>query len=98
MRPTFDKFKEKALKRKEVKKVYDELAPVYKLRKKLLALRLKSGMTQEQLAEKMNTKKSNISRLECGEKPSFPTWATINKYAKALGYEVEINFNPIDRN
>jgi len=94
-RPTFENFKEKALKDNNVKKEYDALAPVYELRKKLIEMRIKKGLTQAEIAKKMGTNKSNISRLECGENVSFPTLATISKYANALGYKVNVEFEPI---
>ncbi|WP_035241694.1 helix-turn-helix domain-containing protein [Desulfobacter vibrioformis] len=94
-RPTFKNFKEKALKYHNVKKEYDALAPVYELRKKLIEMRMSKGLTQAEIAKKMGTNKSNISRLECGENVSFPTLATISKYANALGYKVNVEFKPI---
>jgi len=65
-RPTFKKFKEKALMGPEVKKEYDSLVPIYELRKKLIKMRTSKGLTQAEIAKRMGTKKSNISRLECG--------------------------------
>jgi hypothetical protein len=50
-RPNFKDFKNKALKRPGVSEVYEELAPAYELRKKLVALRQSAGLTQEELAE-----------------------------------------------
>ena len=94
-RPTFAEFKQKALANSEVKKEYDALSPVYKLRKKLIALRTEAGLTQEELAEKLHTKKSNISRLENANSSSSPRLSTIEQYADAVGYKVEINFVPI---
>ena len=94
-RPTFKKFKEKALMDPEVKKEYDALVPVYELRKKLIEMRTSKGLTQAEIAKRMGTKKSNISRLECGEKVSFPTLTTISKYAGALGYKVNVEFESI---
>ncbi|WP_321494548.1 helix-turn-helix transcriptional regulator [uncultured Desulfobacter sp.] len=94
-RPTFENFKEKALKGHNVKKEYDALVPVYELRKKLIEMRINKGLTQAEIAKKMGTNKSNISRLECGENVSFPTLATISKYANALGYKVNVEFEPI---
>ncbi len=94
-RPTFKKFKEKALTNPEVKKEYDALAPVYELRKKLIKMRMRKGLTQAEIAKKMGTNKSNISRLECGEKVTYPTLATISKYAGALGYRVNVEFESI---
>ena len=95
-RPTFDEFRQKALANSEVRKEYDALSPVYKLRKQLIALRTKAGMTQEELAGKLNTKKSNISRLENANSSSSPRLSTIEQYADAVGYKVEINFVPIE--
>ena len=95
-RPTFDEFRQKALANSEVRKEYDALSPVYKLRKQLIALRIKAGMTQEELAGKLNTKKSNISRLENANSSSSPRLSTIEQYADAVGYKVEINFVPIE--
>ncbi len=94
-RPTFKNFKEKALSNPEVKAEYDALEPVYELRRKLIELRTLKGVTQNELAKIMKTNKSNISRLECGEKVSYPTIATIDKYARALGYKINIDFEPI---
>ena len=95
--PTFAEFKEKALANSEVRKEYDALSSVYKLRKQLIALRTEAGLTQEELAEKLNTKKSNISRLENASSPSSPRLSTIEQYADAVGYKVEINFVPISK-
>ncbi|MGD1918353.1 MAG: helix-turn-helix domain-containing protein [Pleurocapsa sp.] len=95
-RPTLAEFKKKALANSEVKKEYEALTPVYKLRKQLIALRTKAGLTQEELAEKLNTKKSNISRLESANSPSSPRLSTIEQYADAVGYKIEINFIPME--
>jgi len=94
-RPSFKNFKEKALQDPEFRKEYEAMAPVWELRKKLIKLRIKEGKTQEQVAKLMGTQKSNISRLESGEKVSFPTLATISKYANALGYKVNLEFEPL---
>lgn len=94
-RPTYKDFKKKALQDPEIKAEYDALEPVYELRKKLIEMRTRKGLTQAELAKIMHTQKSNISRLECGENISFPTLDTINKYARALGYKVNIEFNPL---
>lgn len=94
-RPTLEDFKREAMTDPEFKKEYEALAPVWELRKELIKLRLKEGKTQEEVAELMGTQKSNISRLECGENVSFPTLATIAKYANALGYKVKVVFESI---
>jgi DNA-binding XRE family transcriptional regulator len=95
-RPTLEKFKEKAFKNSEVKQEYDTLSAAYNLRKKLIAMRKTAGLTQEQLAELLSTKKSNISRLENVYSSSSPKLSTIEEYAQAVGYKIEIEFVPIE--
>ena len=89
-RPTFKNFKEKALQNKEVKEEYDALAPLYALKKQLVAARLAKGVTQEQIAQKIGTSKPNISRLESLNNTYMPNLKTVMKYAEALGLHVEI--------
>jgi DNA-binding XRE family transcriptional regulator len=96
-RPTFKTFKSEALKKKGVKAAYDELAPAYEVRKKLIALRQEAGLTQEQLAELLHTSKSNISRLESVESNISPKLSTITDYAEAIGYRLKIDFVPARR-
>lgn len=92
---SYKSFKKEALKDSETKKEYEALASVWDLRRKLIRLRTERGITQDEIAKIMGTNKSNISRLECGEKVSFPTLATISKYAQALGYKVNVQFEAI---
>jgi predicted XRE-type DNA-binding protein len=95
-RTTFAEFKKKAFEADpELKKEYDALAPAYKLRKQLLALRKKAGLTQEQIAEIMHTKKSNISRLESVNTTFSPKLSTIEEYVKATGHKIEFDFTPM---
>ena len=63
-RPTFKEFKKKALAHPKVKEEYESLSAAYDLRKNLIRLRKEAGLTQEELADILQTKKSNISRLE----------------------------------
>jgi len=93
-RPIFSEFKKKALSNQAVKDEYEALSPAYELRKKLIALRKKAGLTQEELAHLLHTQKSNISRLENAATANSPKLSTIEQYAHAVGYEVEINFVP----
>lgn len=94
-RPTLAGFKKKALKNPEVRAEYETLSPAYALRRKLIALRKAAGLTQEELAKRLHTSKSNISRLENVNSPISPTLTTIEAYAEAVGHRVEINFRPV---
>jgi HTH-type transcriptional regulator / antitoxin HipB len=51
-------------------------------------LRLSQGMTQEELAKKLSTTKSAVSRLE--NHSESVRLATIEKVAKALGKKIKI--------
>ena len=55
----------------------------------LVAARAAAGMTQEEVAVRMWTTKSVVSRLESGV-CTRPTLSTIEKYAAAVGALVEI--------
>ncbi|MDZ7724444.1 MAG: helix-turn-helix transcriptional regulator [candidate division KSB1 bacterium] len=50
--------------------------------------RIESGMTQEQIAHKMNTKKSSISRIENHSEDI--RLSTLENYARALGKRVKM--------
>jgi len=54
-------------------------------------LRKEKKLTQKELAERIGTKQSAISRLENGT--YNPSIVFLNKVALALGKEVEIKFN-----
>ncbi len=59
----------------------------------LISARTAAGMTQEEVARKMSTTKSAVSRLESGV-CTRPTLTTIEKYALAVGARVEIRVRP----
>ena len=89
-RPTFEEFKKEALSNLEVKKEYDRLAPIFRIKKELLTARLKKGLTQKEVAKRMKTSKSNISRLESLNNTYAPSLNTLIKYAEALDCEIEV--------
>ena len=82
------KLKNRAFKNPEVKDEYDQLESEFQFIDQLLRMRTKAGLTQEQVAERMKTQKSNISRLERGN--ANPSWATLLKYAHACGFDLSI--------
>ena len=91
-RTTLQTFKTKALQQSEVKEKYDLLKPEYEVKRKLIAMRKEAGLTQEALAERMGTKKSNISRLESFKSTISPKLSTLMAYARATGHELKIDF------
>lgn len=80
--------KNKALKNPEVKAVYDSLETEFALIDALITMRKKSGLTQDEVAKKLGTQKSNISRLEKGS--SNPSWKTLQNYADACGFDISM--------
>jgi len=94
-RPTFDSFKADALSDPAVRDAYDALEDDYQLKRRMIALRKAAGLTQEQMAEKLGTRKSSISRLESFNTDNSPRLATIEDYARVLGYTTRVDFEPI---
>ena len=93
-RPAFKAFRDEALERPDVKAAYDEAAPLYALKRDMIAMRKARGFTQEDMATLLGTRKSNISRLESVNAGSSPRLATVEQYARVLGYRVRIEFEP----
>lgn len=93
-RPAIKHFREKALNKPEVKAEYDSLSSVFEMKRRMIALRKAAGLTQEQMAALLGTKKSNISRLESVSSGISPRLSTLEEYARILGYSVEVEFKP----
>jgi len=71
------------------KKAWDDLDPEFQVLKAMIRAREKSGVSQAELARRVGTKQSVISRLERGAF-SKATLETIKKVADALDMRVEI--------
>ena len=63
----------------------------FKIGALLKLAREEAGMTQSQIAKKLNTNKSAISRME--NHADDIRLSTLEKYAKALGRKVEIELS-----
>jgi DNA-binding XRE family transcriptional regulator len=93
-RTTLEQFRKKALKRPKVKAEYQALASDFEMKRQMIAMRRAAGLTQEQVAEKLGTKKSNISRLESVSSEVSPRLSTLQDYARVLGYQIKVEFEP----
>jgi len=60
---------------------------VKKFSRRLKELRLKKGMTQEELAETADISYKNVQYLE-SKNPTCPSLITLNKLAKAFGITI----------
>lgn len=67
----------------ETKAEYEAQTAEFAVARELIAARVRAGLTQEQLAEKMQTTQSTIARLESGR--TLPSLRTLSRYADATG-------------
>lgn len=78
----------KWLKDSKVKKEHEAMEPEFMIATKLIKARLKSKLTQKEVADKMGTTQSVVARLESGT--SLPSLKTIFKYAEATGQKIQL--------
>ena len=84
----FDDIKAQMMEDAEFQEEYDKLQPRYELISQIIEARKSMKMTQEELAKRAGTRKSNISRLESGS--YNPSLDFLLKIAKGLGKDVHI--------
>jgi len=82
------KLKREMLKNPKVKKAYNDLGLEFSIIRQILDKRLKRGMSQKDLAKKIGTRQSAISRLESGK--YNPTVFFLKKVSEALGSKLEV--------
>ncbi|MBP7058458.1 helix-turn-helix transcriptional regulator [Candidatus Gracilibacteria bacterium] len=88
---TYANLKKRLLKDDDLRKAYDELEPEFAIARIIIKKRLEKGFTQSELARKIGTKQSAISRLESGE--YNPTISFLEKIAKALNLNLVVSLN-----
>ena len=79
----------KAIKRPGFEDAYRASELGYALSNQMLKARIRAGLTQDNVADIMGTTKSAVSRLEAGRRHA-PSVATLQKYAVAVGCELQI--------
>lgn len=72
------------------RKAHEALAPEFELAHAVIEARTHAGLTQEELAEKMDTSQSAIARLESGQ--GRPSTRTLERLAEATGTRLKISF------
>lgn len=75
------------------KEAFDTSQAEFDLSRQLIETRIKSGLSQGELATKMGTSQSTIARLESGT--SMPSMRTLTKFAQATNSQLQILFKPV---
>ncbi len=91
---THKQLKQKALSDIEVKEEYDNLTLEFNLLGQMLLARNNAGLSQTEVADRMGTKQTAITRLESSLASGklSPSLATISKYANAVDCDIDIRF------
>lgn len=76
----------------EFTKAVKEIEPEYELISQIIEARIEQKITQNELAQRVDTKQSNISRLESGD--YNPTISFLKKIAEGLSMELHVSFKP----
>jgi ribosome-binding protein aMBF1 (putative translation factor) len=69
---------------------YDALEEEFALVSEIIKARAAAGLTQAELAKRMNTTQGAIARLESGA--SLPSTRTLKRLAAATGHKLKIKF------
>lgn len=87
-----EELRSKALQNDAVRTEYEASAPEFELLRSLLRARNRAGMTQAQVAERMGTQPSAVTRLEASliSGKHSPSLRTLRRYAEAVGAHLEI--------
>jgi len=80
----------------EFKSEYDAPEDEFALFDEILKARKRAGLTQEDIAVRMGTKASAVSRIESGggSNKHSPSIATLMRYAEAVGCKLKIELVP----
>lgn len=85
---SYKKVKQQLLKDTQTNQAYKKLGPEFELIQLIIEKRLEQGLTQAELAKKLNTKQSAISRLESGD--YNPSLAFLGRLAQVLDAKLSI--------
>ncbi|MEW4412076.1 helix-turn-helix transcriptional regulator [Clostridium sp. AN503] len=87
----FKSMKAELMQDEQFREEYEKLRPRYEIISRIIEVRKEQNMTQEQLARKIGTQKSNISRLESGN--YNPSLDFLIKVASGLGKNLTVELH-----
>jgi transcriptional regulator with XRE-family HTH domain len=73
---------------------YGELETEYAIARQMIEARARAGLTQGELASRMDTSRTVIARLESGR--VLPSTRTLKRFAAATGSRLAISFVPVN--
>ncbi len=86
---TIDDLHKKSMKDPKYREAHASMEFEFSLIRAILEARIKKGITQKILAEKMGTKQSSIARFESGT--YNPTLSFVQKLVNALDIKIKVN-------
>ena len=76
----------------EYRRAYEALTLEFEMARAVIQARAQAGLTQQQLAKRMDTSQSVIARLESGR--VRPSTRTLERVAAATGTLLRVSFEP----
>ncbi len=86
----WNELKQELLKNPKFKKLYAESQPEFKIAKSIIRARIENKITQKELAKRMNTTQSVISRVE--QARTSPSISFLKRLAAALNTSLSVQF------
>lgn len=86
----WDDYSKELLKRPGFKEALEETRLEYEIARALIKARIEKGLTQAEIAKRMNTKQSVISRVENAR--TMPSLAFLKRLAEVLGASLQVQF------
>lgn len=84
--------KKQLLKNPKFQQALQDVAPELQIAKTIIEARIKSGWTQKELAEQLQTKQSVISRVENAK--TTPSLTFLKRAAQALNVSFQVQIRP----
>lgn len=86
----WEDYEKELFKKPGFKEAYEETRLEFEIARALIKARLQKGLTQAEIAKRMNTKQSVISRVENAR--TMPSLAFLKKLAGVLDASLEVHF------
>jgi len=92
---TLKALKSELLTNTDVQTAYEAQGSEFAIVHELIAARMRAGLTQSDIAQRMGTTQSVIARLEGGRRT--PSMNTVQRYANAAGCRAVFRLEPLSR-